>query len=61
MVERATILGVFRSIPNVIKVTFFPNFEFFLKIGIFIQSPHTHTSYMGDVILQFNSNSMCNS
>ena len=49
---------------------YFPNFEkksqslkkffFFLKIGIFIQSTYTHKLH-GDVLLQFNGNSMCNS
>ena len=31
---------------------------FFLKIGIFMQSTHTHKLH-GDVLLQFNGNSMC--
>ena len=46
---------------------FFPNFEkkipifFLLKIGISIQS-HTHTHKLhGEILLQFNGNSMCNS
>ena len=34
--------------------------EFFLKIGIFIQSTNTHMLH-GDILLQLNDNSMCNS
>ena len=34
---------------------------FFFKIGIFIQSTHTHTHKLYGDVLQFNGNSMCNS
>ena len=61
----------FGPIPNGTKVPLFSNLEekktilnfflyFFLKNGTCIQSTHTHKLH-GDILLQLNGNSMCNS